>query len=41
MSRFIAQPEDGQIFRGNSKLKFVKTEEEIQESNQVETEAQD
>lgn len=40
MSRFIAQPEDGNIIRGEGKIKVAKTIEEIQESNEVETEAQ-
>ena len=40
MSRFIAQPEDGKIIRGQGKIQVAKTIEEIQESNQVETEAQ-
>jgi len=40
MSRFITQPEDGKIIRGNGKLKVAKTVEEIRESNEVEPEAQ-
>ena len=41
MSRFIAQPEDGNIIRGKGEIKVVKTIEEIQESNQVATEDKD
>ena len=40
MSRFIAQPEDGNIIRGKGEIKVVKTIEEIRELNEVETEAQ-
>lgn len=39
MSRFIAQPEDGKIIRGDGKVKVAKATEEILESNEVEPEA--
>jgi hypothetical protein len=40
MSRFVGQPEDGKIIRGDGKLKVAKSMEETQESNEVEPEAQ-
>jgi len=41
MSRFIAQPEDGTIIRGKGQVKVRKSNEEMQESSEVEPEAQD
>lgn len=40
MSRFLGRPEDGKIIRGTGKVKVAKSVEEIQESNEVEPEAQ-
>lgn len=40
MSRFLAQPEDGEIIRGDGEVKVLKAEE-TKESADLETEAQD
>lgn len=40
MSRFLGRIEDGKIIRGTGKVEVAKSTEEIQESNQVEPEAQ-
>lgn len=40
MTRFLGRPEDGKIIRGIGKVKVAKSTEEIQESNEVEPEAQ-
>jgi hypothetical protein len=41
MSKFVAQPEDEIIIRGEGQVKVRKSHEEMQESSEVEPEAQD
>lgn len=41
MSKFLSQPEDGIIIRGNGNIKVRKAEQETEDFDSVEPEAQD